>query len=163
MLAVSLANGLYANGWLDLSRFPCHQLPCARLSNGRTKKCSIWTKLPSRLPSAFCVFRRTWMEATRQWIVGGSGNQRMNLANYFNRQFTDHISTHAWDGEGNVEWRWSLTAASFASMAIARMPLNDPMCISRPKMLLFLGEIIEWGMRATAPGQNLLEWQGTVK
>ena len=49
----------------------------------------------------------------RNWIAGGAGgSSRMKLANYFNRQLTDHVSTHEWDGTGDHQWRWALTDAS---------------------------------------------------
>ena len=110
-------------------------------------------------PIAFVVFRTTLVEAMRRWTAGGaSGNARMKLSNHFNRQFTDHISTHEWEGVGSNDWRWTLCERSLASMGIVRMPLNDIMCVPSPTILLSLNEIIDWGMRATSAGQTLLEW-----
>ena len=62
----------------------------------------------------------------------------MKLANYFNRQFTDHISTHEWDGCCPNDWRWTLEPLSLSSAAI--VPMTDPMCHRSPKMLLALNE-----------------------
>eukprot|EP00439_Symbiodinium_sp_Y106_P040198 s3398_g4.t3 len=84
----------------------------------------------------------------------------MKLANCFkNRQFTDHISTHEWDGCGPNDWRWNAEPLSLSSAAIVRMPMTDPMCHRSPKLLLSLNEIIEWGMLATTRGQCLIEWR----
>ena len=111
-------------------------------------------------PIAFVVFRSTKTVAMWRWTAGGScGNARMKLANYFNRHFTDHISTHQWDGCGPNDWRWTLEPRSLSSAAIIRMPMTDPMCHRGPKMLLTLNEIIEWGMLATTRGQCLIEWR----
>ena len=55
-------------------------------------------------PIAFIVFRRSKPDAVRKWTGAGSGassSSRMKLSNYLNRQFTDHISIHDWDGTGD--------------------------------------------------------------
>ena len=60
-------------------------------------------------PIAFVVSRRTKTAAMRRRVAGGAGgNARMKLAIYSNRQFTDHISTHEWDGYGPNDWRWTI-------------------------------------------------------
>ena len=79
----------------------------------------------------------------------------MKLANYFNRQFTGHISTHEWDGNGPNDWLWTLEPLSLNNAGIVRMPMTDPMCHCSPKLLLSLNEIME----ATTRGQCLIEWR----
>ena len=81
----------------------------------------------------------------------------MKLANYFNRQLTDHISTHEWDSNGPNDWCWTLEPLSLNSAGIVRMPMTDPMCHRNPKLLLSLNEIMEWGALATTRGQCLIE------
>ena len=39
----------------------------------------------------FVLRRRSKVEAQRQWVEASNG--KMKLDNYFNRQFTDHITT----------------------------------------------------------------------
>ncbi|CAE7221203.1 unnamed protein product [Symbiodinium sp. CCMP2592] len=100
-------------------------------------------------PLVFVVFRRNRSTAMRHWVAGGTGgNARMKLASYFNRQFTDHISTFEWDGNGHGpnDWRWTINGGT--------VPRD-------PKLLLSLNEIIEWGMLATNRGDSLLEWRLT--
>ena len=83
----------------------------------------------------------------------------MKLANYFNRQFTDHISTFEWDNNGPDNWMWRMEPLSHATAGIVRVPMTDPMCLRTPRMLLTLNEIMEWGMHATNAGESLLEWR----
>ncbi|CAE7247920.1 yqkD [Symbiodinium sp. CCMP2592] len=103
MLAV-VTNGLYTTGMLDLSRFPCHQL------NGSFNALSALRKTVQQANQgvseenandeamAFIAFRGTKTVALRRWVAGGAGGHaRMKLANYFNRQFAGHISTHELD------------------------------------------------------------------
>ena len=63
------------------------------------------------------------MEAHRQWVEASNG--KMKLDNYFNRQFTDHISTQNGvpdttevpSGVANVpkKWIWTVPEASLKS------------------------------------------------
>ncbi|CAE7812119.1 unnamed protein product [Symbiodinium sp. CCMP2592] len=81
-------------------------------------------------PIAFVVFRRTKCAAMRRWVAGRpGGNARMKLENYFNRQFTDHISTFEWEGKCPNDWKWTMEALSQASAGIVRVPMTDPMCV----------------------------------
>ena len=95
----------------------------------------------------------------------------MKLDNYFNRQFTDHISTQNGYLENDDEhvgvaglpkkWIWTFPDdASRMSMGIIRMPQNDPM-MARPhgNPLLSLGEMAEWNREATVRPGGLIEWR----
>ena len=73
----------------------------------------------------------------------------MKLANYFDRQFTDHISTFEWDNTGLDNWRWRMESESFDTVGIVRVPMTDPMCLGTPRALLTLNEIMDWQMHAT--------------
>ena len=98
-----------SNGWLDLRRFPCHQLNRSfnALSSDNAERV------------AFIVFRHTKLDAMRKWTAGGAGgSSRMTLARFLTRKFTDRISTHEWDGTGDHQWRWVFTEPSMASMGI---------------------------------------------
>ena len=128
-MPLSLANGLFTNGWLDLSRFPCHQLNGLFNALSALRKTVQWANQDVFEPSeneepiAFVVFRRTRADAMRRWTAGASGgNARMKLANCFNKQVTDHISIHEWDGVGRNDWRWTLCERLLASMGIVRLP-----------------------------------------
>ena len=108
---------------------------------------------------ALVVFRRTRVEAMRRWTAGGyGGNARMNLANYFKRQFSDHISTHEWDGVGSNDRRTRRERSIWLQMGIVRMPMTDAMCHPSPRIFLSLNEIIEWGM--WAPPMAKPKWNG---
>ncbi|CAE7302178.1 unnamed protein product [Symbiodinium sp. CCMP2592] len=107
-------------------------------------------------PIAFAVFRRIKATAMRRLVAGGAGgNARMKLAKTFNHQFTDHISTHEWDGNGPNDWPWTLGPLSLNSAAT----MTDPMCYRSLKLLLSLNEIIERRAMATTRGQCLIEWR----
>eukprot|EP00439_Symbiodinium_sp_Y106_P003422 s10927_g1.t1 len=70
---------------------------------------------------------QTEATAMRRWVAGGpGGNARVKLANYFNRQFTDHVSTFEWDNTGLDNWRWRTESESFDTVGIARVPMTDP-------------------------------------
>ena len=66
------------------------------------------------------------MEAQRQWVADSNG--KMKLDNYFNRQFTAHITTQNGvqvttevpAGVANVprKWIWTVPEASLKSMGI---------------------------------------------
>ena len=119
---LSLANGLFRNGWLDLSRFPCHQLNGSFNALSALRKTVQWANQwvfesnENAEPIAFVVFTRTRVEAMRRWTTGGAGgNARMKFANYSNRQFTDHISTHEWDEVGSNGWPRTLCERSMAA------------------------------------------------
>ena len=73
------------------------------------------------------------MKAKRLWTESTS-NKRMKLDNYFNRQFTDHISTQNAtkvvenDGDSNGKWMWKVpTEASRLSMGLITVDPDDPM------------------------------------
>ncbi|CAE7946616.1 unnamed protein product [Symbiodinium sp. KB8] len=145
-LPLSKALNLFSNGWLDLSRSPCHQL----------------TENENAEPIAFVVFRRSKPDAVRKWTGAGSGassSSRMKLSNYLNRPSTDHISIHDWDGTGDHLWRCMVNEPSLSSMGIARVPLSDPLCRTNPKPNGQIHEIVEWGMFATTTGRTLVEWR----
>ncbi|CAE7775887.1 unnamed protein product [Symbiodinium sp. CCMP2592] len=145
-----LAMGLYTNGVLDLAKFPCHQLNGSYNALSALRKTVQWAnqgvfeESGNGEPIAFVVFRRTKTAAMRRWVAGGpNGNARVKLANYFNRQFTDHISAFEWDGDGPDNWKWTMEPLSHASAGIVRVPMT----------------IMEWGMLATNRGDSLLEWR----
>ena len=109
------------------------------------------------------------MSSQRKWVEGSNG--KMKLDNYFNRQFTDHISTRNGYLENDDEhvgvaglpkkWIWNFPDdASQMSMGIIRMPQNDPM-MARPNghPLLSLGEMAEWNREATVRPGGLIEWR----
>ena len=117
----------------------------------------------------FVVRRRTKIEAQRQWVTASNGKQKLD--NYFNRQFTDHISTQngVKDNNGEVpagvanvprKWMWTVPRLREESMGIIRMPLNDPMMMaSHGPPLLCLGEMAEWSRIATMKHCGLIEWR----
>eukprot|EP00439_Symbiodinium_sp_Y106_P054538 s2640_g7.t1 len=118
-LPMPLAMRLYNNGVVDLSRFPCHQLNGSFNALSALRKTVQWAnqgvfeESENDTPIAFVVFRRTKATAMRRWVAGGpGGNARVKLANYFNRQFTDHISTFEWDDTGLDNWRWRMEPLS---------------------------------------------------
>ena len=166
-LPMPLAMRLYNNGIVDLSRFPCHQLNGSFNALSALSKTVQWAsqgvfdEAECDAPIGFVVFRRTKATAMRRWVASGpGGNARVKLANYFNRQFTDHISTFEWDNTGLDNWRWRMESESFDTVGIVRVPMTDPMCLGTPRMLLTLNEIMDWQMHATNhAGESLLEWR----
>ena len=89
-----MANGMFENGFWDLSRYPCGQLN-GSLNARPVANQNVYTPSECNEPIAFVVCRRTIAEARRRWTNAGpgTGKNQMKLANYCNRQFTDHIST----------------------------------------------------------------------
>ena len=166
-LPMPLAMRLYNNGIVDLSRFPCHQLNGSFNALSALRKTVQWAnqgvleEAECDATVAFIVFRRTKATAMRRWVAGGpGGNARVKLANYFNRQFTDHISTFEWDNTGLDNWRWRMESESFDTVGIVRVPMTDPMCLGTPRALLTLNEIMDWQMHATTKScESLLEWR----
>ena len=127
MLPQSVGEKLFRNGTIDLSQFPCHQ-------QWFNQGC--FDENAANEGIVFIVRRRSKTEAQRKWIEGSNG--KMKLENYFNRQFTDHISTQNGYLENDNEhvgvaglprkWIWNFPDdASQMSMGIIRMPQNDPM------------------------------------
>ena len=110
--------------------------------------------------------RRTKVEAQRQWVTAFNGKKKLD--NYFNRQFTDHISTQngvkdeneVQAGIANVprKWMWTVPRLSEESMGIIPMPLSDPMMLTGMP-LLCLGEMAEWNRLATVKNFGLIEWR----
>ena len=95
----------------------------------------------------------------------------MKLGNYFNRQFTDHVSTQNGYLENDDEhvgvvnlpkkWVWNVPDdSSQMSMGITRMPQNESM-MRRPHghPLLCLAEMAEWNRLATVRPNGLIEWR----
>ena len=113
--------------------------------------------------------RRSKNEAQRKWVTASNG--KMKLENYFNRPFTDHISTqnvylenddeHV--GVANVPKKWIWTVpddSSPMSMGIIRMPQNEGMmCRPHGHPLLCLAEMAEWSRLATVRPNGLIEWR----
>ena len=87
----------YHNGVIDLSQFPCHQLNGSFNALSAMRKTVQWfcqdcfEENASHEGIVFVVRRRSKMEAHRQWVEASNG--KMKLENYFNKPFTDHIST----------------------------------------------------------------------
>ena len=118
MLPIEIGKEYYQTGEIDLTRFPCHQLNGSFSALSAMRKCVQWycqDVFPegseySKL--CFVVRRRDVNEAKRLWTESTS-NKRMKLDNYFNRQFTDHISTQNAtmvenDGDSNGKWMWKV-------------------------------------------------------
>ena len=113
----------------------------------------------------FVVRRRDVNEAKRLWTESTS-NKRMKLDNYFNRQFTDHISTQNAtmvenDGDSNGKWMWKVpTEASRLSMGLITVDPDDPMDnIYNGPQLMSLSEMTEFNREATQWGMGLIEWR----
>ena len=116
----------------------------------------------------FVLRRRSKVEAQRQWVAASNG--KMKSDNYFNRQFTDRITTQNGlpdttevpAGVANVprKWIWTVPEASLKSMGITRMPLNDPMMLTtNGPPLLCLGEMSDWNRLATMKHCGLIDWR----
>ena len=128
----------------------------------------------------FVVRRRDVNEAKRQWSESTS-NKRMKLDNYFNRQFTDHISTQNAtkvvenDGDSNGKWMWKVpTEASRLSMGLITVDPDDPMDnIYTGPQLMSLSEMTEFSREATLWGMSprwfpsskppMTDWTRTVQ
>ena len=102
----------------------------------------------------FVVRRRSKNKIQRKWVAASNG--KMQLENYFNRQFTDHISTQKGCLENDDEhvgvanvpkkWIWNIPDNSlWNNMSIIRMPLaEDMMCRAHGTPLLCLAEVAKW-------------------
>ena len=172
MLPIEIGKEYYQTGEIDLTRFPCHQLNGSFSALSAMRKCVQWfcqDVFPegseySKL--CFVVRRRDVNEAKRQWTESTS-NKRMKLDNYFNRQFTDHISTQNAtkvvenDGDSNGKWMWKVpTEASRLSMGLITVDPDDPMDnIYTGPQLMSLSEMTEFSREATLWGMSLIEWR----
>ena len=170
MLPFEIGREYYQTGEIDLTRFPCHQLNGSFSALSAMRKCVQWycqDVFPegseySKL--CFVVRRRDVNEAKRLWTESTS-NKRMKLDNYFNRQFTDHISTQNAtmvenDGDSNGKWMWKVpTEASRLSMGLITVDPDDPMDnIYNGPQLMSLSEMTEYSREATLWG---METDGT--
>ena len=171
MLPFEIGREYYQTGEIDLTRFPCHQLNGSFSALSAMRKCVQWycqDVFPegseySKL--CFVVRRRDVNEAKRLWTESTS-NKRMKLDNYFNRQFTDHISTQNAtmvenDGDSNGKWMWKVpTEASRLSMGLITVDPDDPMDnIYNGPQLMSLSEMTEYSREATLWGMGLIEWR----
>ena len=171
MLPFEIGREYYQTGEIDLTRFPCHQLNGSFSALSAMRKCVQWycqDVFPegseySKL--CFVVRRRDVNEAKRLWTESTS-NKRMKLDNYFNRQFTDHISTQNStmvenDGDSNGKWMWKVpTEASRLSMGLITVDPDDPMDnIYNGPQLMSLSEMTEFSREATLWGMGLIEWR----
>ena len=97
MLPASVGEKFFRNGTIELSKFPCHQLNGSSCALSAMRKTVQWYCQGCFDENAdyegvvFVVRRRRKNEAQRKWVTASNG--KMKLENYFNRQFTDHIST----------------------------------------------------------------------
>ena len=173
MLPIEIGKEYYQTGEIDLTRFPCHQLNGSFSALSAMRKCVQWfcqDVFPegseySKL--CFVVRRRDVNEARRQWTDSTSSNKRMKLDNYFNRQFTDHISTQNAtkvvenDGDSNGKWMWKVpNEASRLSMGLITVDPDDPMDnIYNGPQLMSLSEMTEFSREATLWGMSLIEWR----
>ncbi|CAE7396972.1 yqkD [Symbiodinium sp. CCMP2456] len=165
LLPSSIGQHYFETGEIDLSRFPCHQLNgsfCALTAMRKTVQWFCQGVFDENAPYERLVFlarRRSTAEAAREWTGVTTGAKKMKLANYFNRQFTGHISTqngvHVENEEKNVPSRWTWTVPSDASrmsMGIIRMTMDDPMSYAQSgHQLLCLSEMMDWNRLATLP------------
>ena len=163
------------NGTIELSKFPCHQLNGSFCALSAMRKTVQWYCQGCFDENAdyegvvFVVRRRSKNEAQRKWVAASNG--KMKLENYFNRQFTDHISTqngylenddeHV--GVANVprKWIWNVPDdSSQLSVGIIRVPLTENMmCRPHGTPLLCLGEMAEWNRLATVSPNGLIDWR----
>ncbi|CAE7861993.1 unnamed protein product, partial [Symbiodinium sp. KB8] len=151
---------------------PCRQLNGSCNALSALRKCVQWfcqdcfEENAASEGNVFVVRRRTKVEAQRQWVTAFNGKKKLD--NYFNRQFTDHISTQngvkdeneVQAGIANVprKWMWTVPRLSEESMGIIPMPLSDPMMLTGMP-LLCLGEMAEWNRLATVKNFGLIEWR----
>ena len=172
MLPIEIGKEYYQTGEIDLTRFPCHQLNGSFSALSAMRKCVQWfcqDVFPegneySKL--CFVVRRRDVNEAKRQWTES-TANKRMKLDNYFNRQFTDHISTQNAtkvvenDDDTNGKWMWKVpNEASRLSMGLITVDPDDPMdnTYTGPQQMS-LSEMTEFSRKATLWGMGLIEWR----
>ena len=171
MLPIAIGKEYFQTGEIDLTRFPCHQLNGSFSALSAMRKCVQWycqDVFPegneySKL--CFVVRRRDVNEAKRVWTEATS-NKRMKLDNYFNRQFTDHISTQNAtmvenDGDSKGKWMWTVpTEASRLSMGLITVDPDDPMDYTYTgPQLMSLSEMTEFNRGATLWGMGLIEWR----
>ena len=142
MLPASVGEKFFRNATIELSKFPCHQLNGSFGALSAMRKTVQWYcqgcfgENADHEGVVFVVRRRSKNEAQRKWVAASNG--KMKLENYFNRQFTDHISTqngylenddeHV--GVANVpkKWIWNVPDdSSQMSMGIIRMPQTENM------------------------------------
>ena len=170
-LPMPLAMRLYNNGIVDLSRFPCHQLNGSFNALSALRKTVQWAN-QGVFEEAECDMRRHCClhcvsphkgdcnEKMGGWRTRRECPSETGELLYFNRQFTDHISTFEWDNTGLDNWRWRMESESFDTVGIVRVPMTDPMCLGTPRALLTLNEIMDWQMHATTKScESLLEWR----
>ncbi|OLQ14845.1 hypothetical protein AK812_SmicGene951 [Symbiodinium microadriaticum] len=171
MLPFEIGREYYQTGEIDLTRFPCHQLNGSFNALSAMRKCVQWycqdvfPEGSDYCRLCFVVRRRDVNEAKRLWTESTS-NKRMKLDNYFNRQFTDHISTQNAtmvenDGDSNGKWMWKVpTEASRLSMGLITVDPDDPMDnIYNGPQLMSLSEMTEYNREATLWGMGLIEWR----
>ena len=97
MLPASVGEKFFRNGPIELSKFPCHQLNGSLCALSAMRKTVQWycqgcfDENADYEGAVFVVRRRSKNAAQRKCVTASSG--KMKLENYFNRQFTDHIST----------------------------------------------------------------------
>ena len=119
MLPLEIGEQYYLTGEIDLSRFPCHQMNGSFSALSAMRKTVQWFCQDALNEGAeyqrlcFVVRRRDVNEAKRVWTEASS-SKRMKLDNYFNRQFTDHISTQNAtlvenDGDLKGKWIWRVS------------------------------------------------------
>ena len=171
MLPFEIGREYYQTGEIDLTRFPCHQLNGSFNALSAMRKCvqrycqDVFPEGSDYCRLCFVVRRRDVNEAKRLWTESTS-NKRMKLDNYFNRQFTDHISTQNAtmvenDGDTNGKWMWKVpTEASRLSMGLITVDPDDPMDnIYNGPQLMSLSEMTEFNREATLWGMGLIEWR----
>ena len=175
MLPSSVGEKLFRNGTIELSHFPCHQLNGSFCALSAMRKTVQWYCQGCFDENAdyegvvFVVRRRSKNEAQRKWVAASNG--KMKLENYFNRQFTDHISTQNGYLENDEEhvgvanvpkkWVWNVPDdSSWSSMGIIRMPSTEgTMCRPHGMPLLCLAEMAEWNRLATVSPNGLIDWR----
>ena len=174
MLPASVGEKFFRNGTIDLSKFPCHQLNGSFCALSAMRKSlqycqGCFDENADYEGVVFVVRRRSKNEAQRKWVTASNGKQKLD--NYFNREFTDHISAQNGYLENDDEhvgvanlpkkWVWNVPDdSSQMSMGITRMPQNESM-MRRPHghPLLCLAEMAEWNRLATVRPNGLIEWR----
>ena len=174
MLPSSVGEKFFRYGTIELSQFPCQQLNGSFCALSAIHKTVQWYCQGCFDGNAdyegvvFVVRRRSKNEAQRKWAAASNG--KMKLENYFNRQFTDHISTQNGYLENDEEhvgvanvpkkWIWNVSDdSSQLSMGIIRMPLTENMmCRPHGTPLLCLAEKNGIDL-ATASPNGLIDWR----
>ncbi|CAE7330609.1 NLRC3, partial [Symbiodinium sp. CCMP2456] len=99
LLPASIGERYFKAGEIDLSRCPCYQLNgsfCALTAMRKTVQWYCQGVFDKNAPCErleYIVRRRSTGEAPREWTGVSTGTKKQKFNNYFNRQFTDHIST----------------------------------------------------------------------